>query len=79
MTRADDAAALEAMMDMDYDMESDQDEEPATRKKGKQGQVVKDEVIKVKTEPGQRKRRKVRKQEMVEENGYMGESRCLRG
>lgn len=75
MARADDAAAMEAMMDMDFDMDatSDIDDDKTLKSaKGKKGDVVSSGIIKVKTEPGERKRRKVQKSEMVEENGYMG-------
>ena len=59
MARADDNAAMEAMMSMDFDMESGDDVSPKAKKRAP-GKAKTDEVIKVKTEPGQRKRRKVK-------------------
>ena len=74
MTRADDKAAMEAMMDMDFDMESEGEEEVARKAKADKGGVASAEVIKIKTEPGQRKRRKVKKSVFEQdEKGYMGE------
>lgn len=75
MTRADDKAAMEAMMDMDFDMESEGEEEVARKAKADKGGVASAEVIKIKTEPGQRKRRKVKKSVFEQdEKGYMGEA-----
>lgn len=75
MNREDDNAAMEAMMDMDFEMDSEDDEEVTRKAKAKKGNVGTAEVIKVKTEPGERKRRKVRKSVMEQnEKGYMGES-----
>ena len=73
MAREEDTAAMEAMMDMDFDMESEDDEEVSRKAKAKKGNTATAEVIKIKTEPGQRKRRKVKKSVTeTNEKGYMG-------
>jgi hypothetical protein len=82
MTRADDTAAMEAMLGMDFEMsagEDDEDEAVAKPKPKKAGQVDTESVIKVKTEQGQRKRRKIKdKVTEMDAKGYMGESRAGR-
>lgn len=77
MTRADDAAAMEAMLDMDFEMSGGEDDEEAApkAKQKRAGQVDTESVIKVKTEPGQRKRRKIKdKVTEMDAKGYMGGS-----
>jgi len=84
MARADDKAAMEAMMSMEFDMDAESGDEgkstPKTKSKSSSGKAKTDEVIKIKTEPGQRKRRKV-KHQVQEQNakGYTGESRSKNG
>ena len=81
MTRADDTAAMEAMLDMDFEMsagEDDEEDDAPKAKPTKAGQVDTESVIKVKTEPGQRKRRKIKdKVTEMDAKGYMGQSRAV--
>ena len=78
MVRADDKAAMEAMMGMDVDVEIESEAEDEPNASGSSKKADKKGDVEVKKEPGtvgKRKRRMVKKSKIEEgKNGYMSET-----